>query len=244
MAIRQLNEFADKNGYTEISFELMLEYKLFMQKIYKESTLNYKIVAFGSYFNYLEQVRPDFKASEYKIKRVKVQNDNEREYITKSEFNRLLEHCSHGETKMLMRLLSITGLRISEALSLTLEKIEPIKIRVTNKGKTRTIGISDLFKHELRRFFQNKKSTDPIFGLSQTTYRNYMKLAAESANVKSEKVYPHALRHYFAKDFLERQSGERALPKLQRILGHSSITTTMIYLDYNNTEIAEMMMAS
>lgn len=244
IAIRQLNEFAEQNNHKELSFRLMLDYKTAMQKKYKESTLNYKIIAYSSYFNYLEGINPNFKASDFKVKRVKVQDDNEREYLTDLEYKALLRCCNHEETKMLVKLIAATGLRISEALSLTMDNIKPVKIRVTNKGKTRTIGMPDLVKNELRIMFGKKKPNEPMFSFSQTTYRNHLKVSAKFADVNQEKVYPHAFRHFFAKDFLEKHNGERALGKLKRILGHSNIATTMIYLEYNNTEIAELMMAS
>ena len=53
-----------------------------------------------------------------------------------------------------------------------------------------------------------------------------MKALCESANVNPEKVFPHNLRHLFARTYY---SLERDLSRLADILGHSNINTTRIY---------------
>ncbi|MGY3748099.1 tyrosine-type recombinase/integrase [Vagococcus salmoninarum] len=242
--LKQLNEFAKVNHHEALSFELMRDYKRYMISVmnYKTSTINHKIIVFSTFFNYLEKVNTSIRASDYKVKRVNVQNSNGREYLVEDEYNSLLMVCHHPETRMLMKLIARTGLRISEALALTKESISPIEILITNKGKTRVIGMSDDLKDELREFFIQRGETERMFSFSQTTYRNHMKKAARVCEVKEDKVYPHAFRHYFAKSFLKNSKDERALSMLQAILGHSDIKTTMLYLQFNNSELAEIMM--
>ncbi|WP_314067516.1 site-specific integrase [uncultured Vagococcus sp.] len=241
----QLERFAVANGYTELSFELMLNYKRYMMDDmkYKDSTVNHKIISFSSYFNFLELTRCDFKASDYKVKRVKVQNTNEREYLVQEEYDALMTCCMHNETRVLMKLIAHTGLRITEAVNLTRNRILPNQIRITNKGKTRTIGMPVWLKTELNVFFEGRGPDEKLFSFSQTTYRNRMNQAGVIAGISLDKVKPHGFRHFFAKSFLEKNGGEGAIAKLQRILGHSDVSTTMIYLQYNNSEIAEFMMA-
>jgi len=53
-----------------------------------------------------------------------------------------------------------------------------------------------------------------------------MKALCESANVNPEKVFPHNLRHLFARTYY---SLEHDLSRLADILGHSNINTTRIY---------------
>ena len=53
-----------------------------------------------------------------------------------------------------------------------------------------------------------------------------MKDLCASANVDPEKVFPHNLRHLFARTFY---TAEKDLSRLADILGHSSINTTRIY---------------
>lgn len=246
ITLRQLEKFANANGYAELSFDLMLEYKRYMmdEMKYKDSTVNHKIISFSSYFNFLELTRSDFKASDYKVKQVKVQNTNEREYLIQEEYDALMMCCMHEETRMLMKVIAHTGLRITEAVNLTLKSIQPNQIRITNKGKTRTIGMPLWLKEEIKQFFEGRRENEKLFSFSQTTYRNRMNQAGRIAGISLDKVKPHGLRHFYAKAFLEKNGGEGAIAKLQRILGHSDVSTTMIYLQYNNSEIAEFMMVS
>ncbi|MBP1040395.1 tyrosine-type recombinase/integrase [Vagococcus sp. BWB3-3] len=241
--LRQLENFAISNGYQELSFDLMVDYKRYMMEEmrYLDSTTNQKITVFSTYFNFIETIDMNFKASDYKIKKIKRQNKRSREFLVPDEYEALVMVCPHPETRMLMKFTAFTGLRISEATNLTLAEIEPEEIEITNKGKTRIIGAPDWLKDELREFFKGRDADKPMFSFSQTTYRNRMKQAARICGVKEKKVYPHAFRHYFAKEFLRTTQDQRALSMLKDILGHSDLKTTMGYLQYNPSEIVNVM---
>ena len=67
--------------------------------------------------------------------------------------------------------------------------------------------------------------------ISPSTIRTIIKRVAKKAGIKSaEKMTPHKLRHFFACDFLQRGGDIRSL---QRLLGHSDLSTTEIYLSYS-----------
>lgn len=53
-----------------------------------------------------------------------------------------------------------------------------------------------------------------------------MKALCQKAGVEPEKVFPHNLRHLFARTYYAR---EKDLSRLADILGHSSVSTTRIY---------------
>lgn len=243
--LKQLDDYRVANGYEGISPVVSDSYKEHMlgAMAYKPSTVNNKVITLNTYFNYLKKEKRVRKTRKLKLKTEKIQNMNDREYLVKSEYEALYKACRHPQTKLLMKLISQTGLRITEATDLTLKRIEPNIIPIKNKGKWRTIGMKDELKSEINEFFKGKEPNEKLFSFSQTTYRNRMTEAALIAKIDKNKVYPHAFRHYFAKEFLRNATDQRALRMLQVILGHSNISTTMIYLQFNNSEIVEMMMA-
>ena len=69
--------------------------------------------------------------------------------------------------------------------------------------------------------------------ISRTNIWREMKALCEEANVNPQKVFPHNLRHMFARVFY---GIEKDIAKLADILGHSSINTTRIYIISTGTE--------
>ena len=67
------------------------------------------------------------------------------------------------------------------------------------------------------------------------TIQKYVKVVAEKARIKKP-ISPHVLRHTFAVTYLHKGGNLRAL---QGILGHSSITTTDIYLNYSGKRVID-----
>jgi integrase/recombinase XerD len=135
----------------------------------------------------------------------------------------------------LLSTLIDTGIRIDEALSLKRNDInfDDLLVTVTGKGsKQRIIPFSrELRKiiwrwgrmHQHQYFFPSKTGNRYMYN----NFRRDMRSLAECLGIKDVRVSPHTLRHYFAIHFL-RRGGD--LYTLSRILGHTSIQTTQIYL--------------
>jgi site-specific recombinase XerD len=133
--------------------------------------------------------------------------------------------------------LYAAGLRLSEATNLKLPDIdsERMQLRILQaKGrKDRYVPLSPRLLTELRAYWKLERPAQFLFPgktdqvpLSSATIQKACKLAAASANIK-KLVTPHTLRHSFATGLLEAGVDLMAISKL---LGHSSFTTTMIYL--------------
>lgn len=244
IGLRQFDSYLVEHSYQAITPENVREYREYMlrEKNYTIKTFNNKITILNTYFNFLGKNKL-IDSSDLKLKPEKVQNNIDRDYLTNGEYKELVATCVDAETKLLMTFIANTGLRIAEATSLTLNQINPFLIEINNKGKHRMIGIKQELKNELRDFFESKDLDEPMFSYSQTTYRTRLKKAAALAGVDPDKVFPHAFRHYYAKEFLRTRTEGNALVMLQRILGHSDIKTTMIYLDYTNKEVVEAMVS-
>lgn len=136
-------------------------------------------------------------------------------------------------------LLLDTGCRIDELLTLHITEVNLDNLVIVVKGKgnkTRHVPISLECRKSLFRYLQSKKLTGTNGYLFRTssglhlsyrnTYRDIKNLCAKAGVVGSH-VHPHAFRHCFAVTYV-RRGGD--LYRLSRILGHTSIATTQLYL--------------
>jgi len=126
-----------------------------------------------------------------------------------------------------MKILSITGIRISELEYFTVENIQKYHFKVFNKGKEREILLTQELARELRKYCRDQHIREgKIFTLSIPTIWRQMKKTAGEAKVSLDKVHPHSFRHLFAKEFMEQYNN---VLDLADILGHRSLETTRIY---------------
>ena len=135
---------------------------------------------------------------------------------------------------LLIQTICGTGIRVSELQYITVEAVKCGEAVVSLKGKTRSVFIiKELQKKLLRYIAERKIKTGAIFitrngkPMSRTNIWREMKSLCKQAEVNPQKVFPHNLRHLFARIFY---GIEKDIAKLADILGHSSIDTTRIYI--------------
>ena len=128
---------------------------------------------------------------------------------------------------------------------LTVEAVQRGKAEISLKGKIRTILIPGKLRRKLLRYAQkNKTVSGEIFltrngkGMSRKQIWAEMKAICKEADVAPTKVFPHNLRHLFARTFYKVY---RDVAKLADVLGHSSIETTRIYLISTGAEHAKQL---
>lgn len=188
---------------------------------------------------------------ELRVKSLKIQQQvfcPEEKELTKAEYERL---CRTAEKKQNERLCLIlqticgTGIRVSELQFITVEAVRKGEAMVSLKGKARSIFIvRDLQKKLLHYISEQHIMTGAIFitrtgkPMSRTNIWREMKNLCVEAEVNPEKVFPHNLRHLFARVFY---GIEKDIAKLADILGHSSINTTRIYIISTGTEHRQRM---
>ena len=129
---------------------------------------------------------------------------------------------------------------MSELQYITVEAVRRGEATVSCKAKTRSVFIvKELQKKLLRYAAEQGIKSGMIFitrtgkPLSRTNIWREMKALCEQADVNPNKVFPHNLRHLFARTFY---GIEKDIAKLADILGHSSINTTRIYIISTGTE--------
>ena len=122
---------------------------------------------------------------------------------------------------------------MSELRFITAEAVQTDRAEITNKGKRRTVFLPDKLRRLLKKYLQGQKKTaGAVFTtrtgkpLDRSNIWRDMKSLCESAGVEPSKVFPHNLRHLFARTYY---ALERDLSRLADILGHTNVTTTRIY---------------
>ena len=231
---RDVNAFAVYLNGNVVSKDLVIEYK---QKLiadgYAVSSINSMLAAVNSLFDYLGWI-------DCKVKSIKIQRQiycPENKELSKTEYLRLVEAAEYNNNQrlnMILQTICGTGIRISELQFITVEAVKNGQAEVSCKGKNRVIFIVKKIKKKLLRYAAERhikagaifitKSGKPV---NRTNIWREMKSLCKQANVNPDKVFPHNLRHLFARTFYKL---EKDIAKLADILGHSSINTTRIYI--------------
>ena len=215
----------------QMSRETVAEYKTELEKTHSFGSVNTIISSLNAYFRFI--------GSGIRMKHLKHQraifSSAERE-LTKAEYERLLTAAQTKKNErlyLLMQTICSTGIRVSELKFITAEAVRDEYTDVYNKGKERRIYLPRDLCKMLKAYCKQKKiSSGPVFvtrngnPLDRSNIWSDMKSLCKSANVSEKKVFPHNLRHLFARTYY---SIQKDIVRLADILGHSSINTTRIY---------------
>lgn len=238
--LRDVRAFASYVSGSDLKKENVITYKnKLLSENYSVNSINSMLAALNSFFSFI-------KRDDLKIKFLKIQRHTycsaEKE-LTKSEYIRLVNTARlNGNDRLCLVIQTIcgTGIRVSELRYITLEAARRGKAVVSLKGKTRAIFIvRELQKKLLRYSSEHGIKSGPIFvtrtgnPISRSNIWREMKNLCVLAKVNPKKVFPHNLRHLFARTFY---GIEKDIAKLSDILGHSSIDTTRIYIVSTGTE--------
>ena len=220
---------------------------------YKQSLINggYAVRSINSMLASINSLLSFLGWYELRVKALKIQQQvfcPEEKELTKAEYERLCRTAERKHNERLCLILQTicgTGIRVSELQFITVEAVRKGEATVSLKGKTRSIFIvRDLQKKLLRYISEQHIMTGAIFitrtgkPMSRTNIWREMKSLCIEAEVNPEKVFPHNLRHLFARVFY---GIEKDIAKLADILGHSSINTTRIYIISTGTEHRQRM---
>ena len=166
-----------------------------------------------------------------------------RRELTRPDYFQLLETAGRLRKERLFLLLETvcaTGIRVGEVRYITVEAAKAGKAEISLKGKTRTILLPGKLCRKLLGYARkHKTASGEIFltrsgkSISRKQIWAEMKALCRKAGVEPGKVFPHNLRHLFARTFYQTC---RDVVKLSDVLGHSSIETTRIYLISSGTE--------
>ena len=211
---------------------------------YSPTTINSMLAAVNKLLAFLGF--PEIRVKYLRVQR-KLFRQSEKE-LTKEEYLRLIESAhSLGRERLalLMEAICATGIRVSEVRYLTVEAAWAGRTEISLKGKIRTILLPGKLCRKLLKYAKkNKIASGEIFltrggkGLSRRQIWSEMKAICQKAGVAESKVFPHNLRHLFARTFYKVCQD---VARLADVLGHSSIETTRIYLVSTGVEHARQL---
>ena len=160
------------------------------------------------------------------------------EVLSEIEILGILDHCRDIRTKTMLAILYSSGLRLSEALNLRLSDIDFIRktifVRDSKNGKDRYTLLSGYAEEMLSIYLKLRTPSiflfysprDPGRKLSCDCIQKRFKHLASMAGI-AKNVHVHMLRHSFATHLLENGTD---IFTIMRLLGHSHIQTTLVYL--------------
>ena len=232
--LRDVQAFVVHLNGAEVTKEVVVSYKnKLLSKSYATRSINSMLASLNSLFLFLGW-------ADLKVKSIRLQRQiycSEEKELTKAEYMRLVNTAKQkGNERLNLILQTIcgTGIRVSELQYITVEAVKNGEAIVSLKGKTRSVFIvKELQKKLLRYTAEQGIQSGFIFvtktgkPMSRTNIWREMKGLCKQADVNPQKVFPHNLRHLFARVFY---GIEKDIAKLADILGHSSINTTRIYI--------------
>ena len=231
---RDVLSFARWLNNRSVDCKNVVEWKQYLlQKGYAPATINSMLIAVNRFFDFMGWA--DCKVNTLKLQK-RLFREEKRD-LTKEEYGRLINTAVvNGKERLalLMETICATGIRVSEVQYITVEAAQQGRAEISLKGKIRTILLPGKLCKKLLKYAKKQKTVSgEIFltrngtGLSRKQIWAEMKAICRAAGVACSKVFPHNLRHLFAKTFYR---VTHDVAKLADLLGHSSIETTRIYL--------------
>lgn len=228
-----IRRFAVYAGGRELDKALVLSYKRTLERTYTVRSANSMLAAVNAFLRFAGW--HDLVVRQFKIQ--KEAYCSEEKELSKSEYAALVNAAMQKKNQRLSLVVQTicgTGIRVSELEFITLEAVRRGEAVVSCKGKTRKVFIVKALQDKLLQYAKSQgirggmlfvtKHGNP---LNRSNIWREMKELCKQAGVLPQKVFPHNLRHLFARTFY---GIEKDIAKLADILGHSNINTTRIYI--------------
>ena len=227
--LRDVRCFGSFLGERALSKEETIAYKEMLTARYAPASVNSMLIALNGFLRFIG--RQDCCVRLLKIQRQIFCNE-ERE-LTKQELHRLVDAAGNTRLSLVIQTICGTGIRVSELQYITVAAVRDGKAVVNCKNKTRVIFIPAPIQKMLRAYIKKTgRKAGPVFvtkngkPLDRSNIWRDMQALCRRADVSPKKVFPHNLRHLFARTFY---ALKKDIVRLADLLGHSSINTTRIY---------------
>lgn len=220
------------NNDFRVDKQRIISYKEWLLERYRVNSVNSILAALNQFLVFIEM-------GQLKVKRIKTQKRlflSEEKELTRQEYQKLLRTAVKSgkhQLALCMETIASTGIRISELVYFTVEQVSKKYIEIMNKGKYRRIFLPGELRKKLCRFARKQGiKQGPIFitrtgkPKSRSNIWREMKALKEMAGVDGDKIFPHNLRHLFARVYYKTT---KDLAGLGDLLGHSSLNVTRIY---------------
>lgn len=230
---RELLDLAKYLAGKKVTREDLVVWKEELEKRYSPAGVNGRLVAANGFFSF-------YGRYDLRLKLLKIQKEifmKEEKELTRAEYGRLVrtaERKGKERLSLLIQTICATGIRVSELEFITVEAVKRGRAEVNCKGKRRVIFLPARLQKKLKAYAAKKGISEGVIFAAKSgrpLHRGNiwaeMKKLCKDAEVSPEKVFPHNLRHLFARIFY---SLNKDIAKLADMLGHSNIETTRIHI--------------
>ncbi len=231
--MRDVRRFAEYAAGRALDKATVLGYKESLMHGYTVRSANSMLASLNAFFRFSGRY-------ELCVRQFKVQKEaycSEERELGRGEYVSLVkaaEQMKDERLSLVVQTICGTGIRVSELSFITVEAVRRGEAVVSCKGKTRKIFIVRALQKKLLRYAVRQGITGGVLfvtrsgrPLDRSNIWRQMKGLCAAAGVSEGKVFPHNLRHLFARTFY---GIEKDIAKLADILGHSNINTTRIYI--------------
>lgn len=236
--LKKLQAYA---GNRELTKKGMIEYKEMLKDSHKYqlSSINSFLVAANRFFEYMGWYELKVKTFRIQKKAFLPENRN----LTRKEYQRLVQIAvkkGQNRLSLILETICATGIRVSELSEITVSDVKRGTADIYCKGKARQVLIPKALQKKLLYYIvKNGVEHGAVFqtangkAVDRSNIWREMKALCKDSGIPEEKVFPHNLRHLFAKSFYQI---EKDIAKLADVLGHSNIETTRIYIKTTSYE--------
>lgn len=231
---RDIKKFQRYLGEEEVVQKNIIDWKNeLLEYGYKISSINSMLAAINSFLDFL-----DWKDCKVKLLCVQKENFVKPELeLSIGEYEKLLRTAKNeGKDRIciIMQTICSTGIRISELPFITVIAVKKGCTQIHLKGKIRTVFLPDCLRKILLLYIKkNGIAEGSVFvtkgnlPVNRSNIWREMKSLCKKAGIEESKVFPHNLRHLFARTHYTKYHD---IIRLSDIMGHSSVDTTRIYM--------------
>jgi len=253
--IFQFREYLEryKIKYTEVKNENILNYLEYLKDLNKKaSTVSRHLASIRLFYQYLLKNKIVKEEPTRGIQSPKIEKKAPN-ILSSQEVSLLLEQ-PNGEDlksirdKAMLEIAYATGMRVTEIISLNVTDVDLDASSVTckNNNKQRIIPLGKMSLEALKQYILNARPNlikyedeTALFvningkRLTRQGFWKIIKFYKEQANITKE-ITPHVLRHSFATHLLQNGAD---LKSIQTMLGHSDISSTQVYMQFQDDSI-------
>jgi integrase/recombinase XerD len=234
-----LNYFKNEVEPKSISTQSIKEWLLTFNTI---NTRNHKLCAIKSFYEITVgmPIKLDKIPFSKKDKKLPI-------VLSVDEIQRMFDVCQNKKHRVILALLYSCSLRVSDLINLKWTNIDRSRMIINiieGKGrKDRQVGLNDKLIELLKEYYLQYKSKIYVLnGQSSEQYsaesvRNVVKQLAKKAGIDNKRIYTHLMRHTSATHMVENGVD---INLIQRILGHSSVKSTLIYTHISHNLISKI----
>ena len=253
--IVQLEEYLDSENiaYNKVTKEDVENYIEHLKKIGKKtSTISRNIASIRSFYQYLVRVKKIKKDPTEGIQSPKIEKKVP-SILSSEEVELLLEQPKNVDLKgirdkAMLEFAYATGMKVTEIISLNVEDVNVSEAFVVcNSGfKKRNIPLGSISLKALTDYMKNARpylikdeKEKALFvningkRLTRQGFWKIVKFYKEQAHITKD-ITPHVLRHSFATHLLQNGAD---LKSIQTMLGHSDISSTQVYMQFQDDTI-------